>query len=216
VRLFRDEISPRTEILLDASRSMNSGGGTKSQVARKLAALVALLVGRLGGRPQILPITDGPVVPYGLDDLTRLRGLPFDGRTSPAEAVLGPNLRLKRQSVRVLISDFLFPHDAAPFVRRLAASASALWLVQILAHSEADPLILGGRRLTDIETGLEAEIVLDRPAIDAYKSRLQSLQDELLRNCRRVHGVFATLVAERGLAALCRNELCAAGVLRVA
>ena len=37
VRLFREEISPKTEILLDASRSMTSGSGMKSRVARHVA-----------------------------------------------------------------------------------------------------------------------------------------------------------------------------------
>src|SRR5580692_384739 len=69
VRLFREEISPRTEILLDASRSMTAGGAMKSRVARQLAAVFALLSARLGGRPVVVPLQDGPAVPLGLDAL---------------------------------------------------------------------------------------------------------------------------------------------------
>jgi uncharacterized protein (DUF58 family) len=58
VRLYREEISPRTDILLDASRSMRTGGAAKSRVARQLTALFALLSGKLGGRPAIWPLTD--------------------------------------------------------------------------------------------------------------------------------------------------------------
>src|SRR5438552_4721517 len=72
VRLYRDEISPRTEILLDASRSMNSGGEVKPRVARQLAVLLALLSGRLGGRPAVVPLADGPAQPLGLDGLDLL------------------------------------------------------------------------------------------------------------------------------------------------
>ena len=216
VRLFREEISPKTEILLDASRSMTSGGEMKPRVARQLAAVFALLSARLGGRPVVVPLEDGAAVPLGLDALDRLSSLPFAGRTNLAELLHDHLVPLKRQSVRIVISDFLFPHDPAALVRRLAAEASALWLVQVLGDWEASPTALGGRRLNDIETDASADMVVDRQAVAAYLERLAALQQELLRNCRRAHATFVTVVADRGLATLCRNDLCAAGILRIA
>src|SRR5579859_2589110 len=85
VRLFREEISPRTEILMDATRSMTTGEPMKSRLTRQLAAVFALLSGRLGGRPAIVPLEDGPPVPLGLDALDRLGTLPFAGRTTMSE-----------------------------------------------------------------------------------------------------------------------------------
>lgn len=215
VRLFREEISPRTEILLDASLSMTCGGPMKQQIARQLAALFALLSGRLGGRPLVLPIDDGTPAPLGLDGLERLGTLPFSGRATLSQLLADGRVPLKRQAVRIVVSDFLFPHDPAGLVRRLAAEASSLWLIQVLAGWEADPQVAGGRRLVDIETAAEGEIVIDRRAIEAYLSRLSALQQELLRNCRRAHATFVSLVADHGLPALCRDDLCAAGILRV-
>lgn len=214
VRLYREEISPRTEVLLDASRSMNSGGEVKPRVARQLAALFALLSARLGGRPAVLPLSDGSPVPLGLDGLDLLAALPFTGRSSMSDLLDAHILPLKRQAVRIVISDFLFPHDPAALIRRLAADASALWVVQLLSAWEAQPAALGGRRLVDIETAAATDIVLDRKAIAGYLSRLGVLQEELLKNCRRAHATFLTLVADRGLESLCRNELSAAGMLR--
>ena len=216
VRLFREEISPRTEILLDASRSMTSGGALKQHVARQLAALFALLSGRLGGRPAVMLLDDRECVPLGLDSLGRLEAHAFVGRATPAELLSDHRVPLKRRAVRILISDFLFPHDPAALVRRLATEASALWLVQLLSGWEAAPTLLGGRRLVDIETALESDLVLDRGTIDAYLQRLSALKHELLRNCRRAHAVFVSLVADRGLVSLCRDELCSAGILRIA
>ena len=215
VRLFREEISPKTEILLDASRSMTSGGEMKPRVARQLATVFALLSARLGGRPVVVPLEDGPAVPLGLDALDRLSALPFTGRTNLAELLHDHLVPLKRQAVRIVISDFLFPHDPAALIRRLASEASALWLVQVLSDWEAAPTVLGGRRLNDIETDAQADLVLDGKAVASYSGRLAALQQELLRNCRRAHATFVSLVADRGLAALCRNNLCAAGILRI-
>src|SRR5262245_28859639 len=113
VRLFREEISPRTEVLLDASRSMNADASHKPRVARQLAALFALLSGRLGGRPAVLPVGDGPLVPLGLDGLEQLQSLAFSGRATLDELLASGRVPLKRQAVRIVISDFLFPHDPA-------------------------------------------------------------------------------------------------------
>src|SRR5258707_15104555 len=110
VRLFREEISPRTEILLDASLSMTAGGEMKPWLARQLAAVFALLSGRLGGRPSIVPLEDGPPVPLGLDGLDRLATLPFNGRTTMAELLGDHRVPMKRQAVRIVITEFLFPH----------------------------------------------------------------------------------------------------------
>lgn len=216
VRLYREEISPRTEVLLDASRSMTSGGEMKPHVAKQLASLFALLSARIGGRPTIIPLNDSSPQPLTLDGLALFASLPFDGRITLPELLATNSIPLKRRAVRIVISDFLFPHDPGSLIRRLATDASALWVVQLLNEWEAEPTALGGRRMIDIETGGEAEILLDRTAIAAYQQRLTMLQEELLRNCRRVHASFATLVAEKGLAALCRDELCAVGMLRVA
>ena len=217
VRLYREEISPRTEILLDASKSMTIGDGAKPRLAHQLAAMFALLSGELGGRPTIYPLNDArPLRSLALGELESLARLPLDGTRTVAE-LLGENLvPLGRQSVRIVISDFLFPHDPSPLVRRLAADASALWIVQLLTAWEAHPTPLGGRRLVDVESGGQSDLLIDQRAIAGYRERLARVQEELGRECRRVHARFVALVAEHGLARLCREELCAAGLLRAA
>ncbi len=227
VRLYREEISPTTEILLDASKSMTSAGPTangtgtgtaeshKSWVARQLATLFSLLVGTLGGRPTILPLTDDhPLRPLRVDGLSVLRTLPFEAIGTMPELMEQNLIPLRRQSVRIVISDFLFPHDPAPLIRRLAADASALWVIQLLNAWEANPTTVGGRRLIDLETNSETDIVIGQNTLAEYTARLAMLQSELERNCRRAHAPFVTLIADHGLPALCRNELTAAGMLR--
>ncbi len=217
IRLFREEISPRTQILLDASRSMTAGSPAKPLVARQLAAVFALLSAGLGGQPQVFPL-DGsrPPRPLGLPELDRLTDLPFDATASLSDLIADNALPAGKRSVRIVIGDFLFPHDPERLVRRLAGDVTALWMIQVLAASEADPTALGGRRLVDVETGEETDLVLDRRTVAAYKERLGLLQQGLARNCRRYHAPFVTVIADRGLEAACREELCAAELLRPA
>ncbi len=224
VRLYREEISPRMEILLDASRSMTSVDPTgplsesdsmKAQAARQLAGLFALLGGNLGGRPALIPITDrSPLEALPFESLDGLNTLRFDGSRSLREALDDHAIPLKRQTVRVVISDFLFPHDPDLLMRRLAGDASVLWILQVLNAWEAKPTTLGGRKLVDLETTEEANLQVVEKTIAEYSARLLTLQQELARACRRVHATFAILIAERGLLDLCGNELCAAEILR--
>ena len=228
VRLYREEISPRMEILLDASCSMMSSDPTrdslaptaqnapiKATVARQLATMLTLLGGNLGGRPALIPITDGtPLEPLPLESLDRLDSFPFVGKRTLREALDERAIPLKRQTVRVVISDFLFPHDPDALMRQLVGDASVLWVLQILNAWEARPTALGGRKLLDLETQEEANLQIVEKTIAEYSARLLALQQELARACRRVNATFAILIAERGLTDLCANELCSAEILR--
>ena len=215
VRLYREEISPRTEILFDASKSMTTGEGMKERVAKQLTAVFAQLCGHMGGRPSLIPLNDDiPLRPMTLDGLDRLSELPFTATSSLPDLLARSSVPLKPQSVRIVVSDFLFPHDPDPLLRRLAAGAGALWIVQLLSAWEADPSELGGRRLIDIELGGQTDLLVNRKSIMAYRQRLLRLQEGLARSCRRVHARYVSLVADRGLETLCREELCAAEMLR--
>eukprot|EP00913_Durusdinium_trenchii_P023457 g22035.t1 len=207
VRLYREEISPHTEILLDGSQSMTTGEGQKEHLTRQLVTLLALLTGRLGGRATVHLIDDSPApVRLPANQLDDLAGRPFSGTTGLNEALQRGNLQLGRQAVRIVVSDFLFPHDPESMIRQLATGAGHLWVLQVLGQWEADPEPLGGRKLVDAETAAESNLILDRKAVNEYKTRLHHLQDELARSCRRVHANFVTLIAERGLRETCRTD----------
>lgn len=217
VRLYREEISPRMQVLLDSSRSMTTGDGAKSLVARRLAAVFALLSGQLGGRPEIVPLDDQrPLRRLNIEGLDVLATLPFTGVRTLPYLLADHVIPLGRRSVRIVISDFLFPHDPDLLIKQLASEASVLWVVQVLTAWEADPPITGGRKLIDVETTGEADLILDRKTVVAYRERLKRLQDGLAVNCRRAHARFVTLVADRGLLALCRDDLSRVEMLRPA
>lgn len=214
IRLYREEISPRLEVLLDVTRSMTTAP-QKTRVAKQLAALFAVLSGTLGGRPTIWLAGDQrPALSLQAEMIDALEGADCNSTASLAELIAEHQLPLRRQAVRVVVSDFLFPLDPEPFVRRLASDASVLWIVQVLTQWEADPAVSGGTRLIDIETGNETELFLNRRVIDEYKQRLERLQEDLAIQARRCHATFVPVIADKGLPGICRDELCRSGVLR--
>ena len=62
----------------------------------------------------------------------------------------------------------------------------------------------------------EADLLINQASIDEYLERLHRLQRGLVRACRRAEASFVTVQAEAGLGQACRDDLCAAGMLRVA
>jgi len=215
VRLYREEISPRTELYIDATRSMATGDGTKEKLTKQLASLLIQLTARLGARPGVYLLNDQrPIDSRGIEFLDSLEEFPFDGITPLPELLSEGALHMKPQAVRVVVSDFLFPHDPGTLIRRLAAGAGVLWIVQVISGWEADPTEEGGRRLVDVESGAQTDLLVNKHAIAAYRQRLITLQEELSRQCRRVHAPFAILNASRGLMTLCQDDLSVAGMLR--
>ena len=214
IRLYREEISPRMEVLLDVSKSMSTSPA-KMLMAKQLATLFVLLSGALGGRPNIWLVGDErPARSIQWETLDTLSNLEFTSTAVLSDVLAEHQIPLKRQAVRVVISDFLFPLQPEPFVRRLAGDASVLWLIQVLNGWEANPAPSGGTRLIDVESGQDLDLFLSQPVIAEYKQRLQQLQEDLAANCRRAHATFATVIAERGLPTVCREDLSRVEILR--
>ncbi|HBN78381.1 MAG TPA: hypothetical protein DD473_21730 [Planctomycetaceae bacterium] len=216
VRLFREEISPRTEIVMDASLSMTTQNHVKEKVSLQLTSLFAQLTSRLGGQPSIRVLNSAhPPLKLDMNSLSRSSSISFDGTQSLSELLSENALSFKPQSVRIIISDFLFPHDPDHLLKRLSARASSLWLIQVLADWERNPQPMSGRRLIDVENNHHADMVISAQAIATYKQRLNHLRESLTVACRRAHASFVQLTAEKGLESLCRDELVEAEMLRV-
>ncbi len=214
IRLYREEISPRMEVILDVTKSMSTSPA-KMLVAKQLATLFVLLSGALGGRPNVwLAGDERPPRSLQWETLDSLSNLEFKSTAVLSDLLADHQIPLKRQAVRVVISDFLFPLQPEPLVKRLAGDASVLWMIQVLNAWEADPAPSGGTRLIDVESGQDLDLFLSPTVIADYKRRLVRLQEDLATNCRRAHATFATVIADRGLPIICREDLCRTEILR--
>jgi len=125
------------------------------------------------------------------------------------------HLPLRRRSVRIVVSDFLFPHDADALVSRLARDCAWLAIVQLTTGDEAEPTVEGGRRLIDVEGRGELDLVIDEAAVRDYRDRFARLRLGLSRAARRVGAPFAHVLAGTPPRALAK-ALAAAGVVEAA
>jgi uncharacterized protein (DUF58 family) len=210
VRLYREEVAPRIDLVLDISRSMvvtEQKGRAYGELSGLLACACASTVADCrvvtthGSQPHTLNVPE---------DIERV--LACDGTMSAIEQ---PHLPLRRRSLRVVISDFLFPHDADAVVSRLARDSAMLAIVQLTLRDEAEPTVEGARRLVDVEGRGELDLMIDDTAVHEYRARFNRLRLGLSRAARRTGARFAHVVAGMPLRDVARG-LAAAGILEAA
>ena len=210
VRLYREEVSPRIDIVIDISRSM-AVDDLKLRAFGELSGLLACACASTVADTRIITAAGSEPQPLRMpEDIERL--LMCEANASAFEQ---GHLPLRRRSLRVVISDFLFPHDADALVSRLARDAAWLAIVQLTLREEADPAVEGGRRLIDVEGRGEVDLVIDEQAVGDYRARFNRLRLALSTASRRVGGRFAHVVAGQPVRDVAR-ALAAAGILEAA
>lgn len=212
VKLFREEVTPHLDCVLDTSRSMNLEGTAKGGAAVALASFFASAAIRggysqtpwlLGGR--CVPLPGGTRPPSQWDDIA------FD-HVGEAGSVLP---LWKARGTRVLISDLFWLGEPLKFLRPFAERSATAVVVQLLARSDAEPPEGRSVRLVDSETDEVKEIHVDAAAARRYRDALARHQQAWHDGCRQVGAVFVTLIAERLLERWDLDALVAAEVLRV-
>jgi uncharacterized protein (DUF58 family) len=197
VKLFREEVTPHLDLILDGSRSMNLESTGKPAAAAQLAGLLATAAANaqcaqavwLSGEGfQRLP--NDTLAPSAWDNLR------FESTRTPEQsfAILPPKCR--RLGLRVLISDLLWAGEPLQVLRRLRESAAALFVIQLLAREDVQPLEHGNVRVVDSETGEETEVFVDAGMARQYADNLSRLQQSWADGCRQCGAHMTTLVAE--------------------
>ena len=210
IRLYREEVAPRLDLVFDISRSMVVTED-KARAYGALAGLLACACARTGADVRI--ITSAAHAPRPLsrpEDIEQV--LVCDAAASAIESA---HLQLRRRSLRVVVSDFLFPHDADALTNRLARDGAWLALVQLTLRDEAEPEVAGGTRLIDVEGNGELDMVLDDRAIRDYRARFSRLRSGLSTGARRIGARFVHVPADRSIREMGR-ALTSAGVLEAA
>ena len=197
VKLFREEVVPHLDLILDGSRSMNLEKSAKAGVAAQLAALLATAAANAQCTQAVWLSGEGfqrlandTLTPSAWDKLE------LDSKRTPEQSfeILPPTFR--RLAVRVFVSDLLWPGEPLQILRRLRDGAAALFVVQLLARDDAKPPEHGNLRVVDSETGDESEIYIDSAIAKQYADNLAQLQQSWADACRQCGAQMTTIIAE--------------------
>ncbi len=201
VRLFREEIAPALDILVDVSPSMTVTPA-KRQALMDVVEAAVLWTRRAGGQARRIRL-DG-------HEFKSWDEVYFEG--SDAWRPLVP---LRRRAMVLIVSDMLLPDDPAPRLRRLAGQAAHCYVVQLLDPWEASPDAEGPRTLIDCEVDQRVDIVLDAGVVRRYQERLGRLSEAVRDAVRQLAGTYA-LVRAGDPARMFRDELLPQGMVEPA
>jgi uncharacterized protein (DUF58 family) len=197
VKLYREEISPHLDIVLDGSRSMALAASAKLRAAVGLAAIFSVAAENAGythnawlAREACIPIPNGNSRP------SSWTGIEFDVRSNPIDAFTRLSPKFSRMGMRALISDLLWLGEPLTVLQHLANNASSVVIIQVLAEADINPPERGRVRLIDSETEEQREIFIDEATIKRYRDALARHQQHWHRACRQAGAVMVNIVAE--------------------
>ena len=185
VRRHRLETSPWLEVALDTYAGMGFHPGKADhalfatavllELARKSGMRTALhLRGRRHTGEAVVTALSG-FVPHG------------PGEGPPPLQAAGIT-----QSIRVVVSDFLAPLDAAEYLATLARGAGAVGLVVVLAEEERHPRLSGAWRLVDAgNPARHRDLRVDAGARKRYEARLAAHLESLRASAIRTGAAFS-------------------------
>jgi uncharacterized protein (DUF58 family) len=168
---------------------MSLPGSAKGETGLHLAGLLgtAALNARcsfagwsLGERVQRWPGDTAGLAAWDLPDFVSTR--------NPGEAMLAEPPVVRRNGIRVLVSDLMWPGEPVPFLRRFADGARLAIALWVLSPDELAPPALGNARLVDVESGEELEVRVDDRAQELYARALAEHQ-AMWRDAARTCGV---------------------------
>jgi len=205
LRIRQDEVSPRVEVVLDGSRSMEVSP-QKAARAAEVALLLCKVAARQGLEPTLLITSTAPRRSVAAACVAALRATVFDA-ADDLGAALRRSPPLRPCGLRAVVSDFLFDAPLDRFAQLLARGSSSLALVQMLDEEDQDPSGGVGARLVDSESGEALERVLAAPVLESYRRRLAEHQKQLRAAAFRVRGTFVTASAADPVEVLARTTL---------
>ncbi|MGQ9588826.1 MAG: DUF58 domain-containing protein [Planctomycetota bacterium] len=203
VRLFREEIAPRVDLLVDESRSM-ALDEAKWLRLQELALFFGLLAAE--ARASLRVFASGP--PRDLRDPLEMEFSPV-ARQDPWPPLAGS---LRWRSLRIVLSDFLFSREPGALVRTVARDAGLVCLVQISSREEIDPDFQGPLRLVEVEDGEELDLEVGPREVELYKASFARLRDDLQRESLRARAFFCALSAALDLGETLK-ELARSGIV---
>ncbi len=215
VKLFHEEISPHLDIVIDGSRSMAIEQGAKAEAAVALAAVLAVAAENAGyshsawvAREGCVPIANSTNRPSTWGEIS------FDHRGHPAESFTRVPPKLRRQGLRIFLSDLLWLGEPLQLLQQITQGGAAAVVIQLLAKTDAAPPERGRLRLIDSETDRQQEIFIDDAAINRYCNALARHQQHWHHACQQAGATMVEMNAEQIVAGWNLEALVKADVLK--
>lgn len=212
VRLFREEVRPTADILLDTSTSMIFEPGKAERTLELLfAALEA--AGRDGCSARVFSVCGSVIHPLSAQQLTpaRIGAELFGAPDGHAPEFSG--LPLRPGSLRILISDLLYPGRPETCLRPMLSGGGHGVVLAPASSHESEPDWDGPIDLRDCESGELRRQSVDRPLLERYRHAYLQHFGLWTETSRRLGVAMALFPAEKALKSLLAREGLSSGVV---
>ena len=215
VRRYQAERSHDVYIVIDTSASMAVPPNRFAR-SKQIAGAIAVLAARRQDRVTLMSFSgavDDLFVQSRRDRgalrlLERLSLMKASGTTDVAGCLTTAADHIRRNSLLVLISDFLAVPEAMEAALTVFERLSVqILFIQVTAREERDPVFRGDVLLEDSETGQFYETRSRGRAIEAYRKRFQDHTALLSLHAAAHGGRLAAVNSENSLAAVLKEVL---------
>jgi uncharacterized protein (DUF58 family) len=220
VKEFDAEESARLTLFVDASASMNAGGGIKFDQARRLAAALGFLALARQTPVRLAPLP-GPTPDASFQGKARvgallasLAALKTEPRSGFLRAVRAASPLGRAPGVAVMVSDFYDLDEAAPAVEFLRRRGRQVEAVHLFTPDELDPRMLGPVVLRDLESGRSLRATLKPEMLAEYRDTVERHFADVAACCRAVGAGYHRLDAREPLEHLVLSVLRARSVVK--
>src|SRR5580700_3843109 len=201
LKMFQLEPRIPVRVLLDVSRSMETGQPPKFEYARKLAAALCYVgLVRLDAiclQPFSDKLADAFVASGGRHRFqpaaNYLSKIQPGGKTRFLEIARQFIATYPQRGLVIVISDFLDDEDCEKPLQFLSDFGHELILLQVWAPEDREPPWDGELELEDAETGQRVELAFDRDARAMYTSAFDEYSQALRRVALRNNGRYVGL-----------------------
>lgn len=218
MKLFREEVRPVVDLILDASESMFYDEAKATRTA-ELFYLIAES-SQAAGASLALHAVRGDAT-LALDPATlrshqwlaTARALPA---TDSANAPDLTRLPLRANAIRVFLSDLLFPADPEPLLRHLGQRHGSLVILAPFLASEARPAWSGNYEFIDPERHSHHPHRIEPATLRRYQEAYVNHFALWKQHARRYQAALARIPVEEDLATVLFREAVPAGALEPA
>jgi uncharacterized protein (DUF58 family) len=191
LKLFLEEEDLNVSILIDVSKSMDSGDPGKGLYAKRMAAAMAYIglcnfdrVNLYAYAETIVSSNSGLRGRRMMPQVVRfLEELPLDGKSNFAVAAKQFAMRQRQKGVVLILSDFMDKHGYENGLRYMLGREMDIYAIQVLSPQEVEPDLAGDLKLVDAEDDDVAEITVSKPLLDKYKANLQAYCESIRNHC---------------------------------
>ena len=207
IKLFREEITPHMDLLVDLSASM----AVNEEKFDALTSIAAILIKASNNSSYtndcwLIKKLCNKVEPPNLP-LEKWPDFQADYKNNTGNTIFYYPPKLKNGTVRVLVSDLFWNQEPMGILQRLSDGAAVVIVIQLVSKADIEPDIYGNMRVIDSESGEALELICDEALLSEYKSNFERHRQYWKECCTKSGAVFCFIEAEEFLKDFVPNDL---------